>query len=174
MAIAIVLTFGLSSIAYVITSFTGQQPEIKAKTLDNFVVDGELDSNTEYEYYTNGYTFVKFYYINLSEVIPLVDQLPDLFKTTNDQIQLIVEKIQSNETYIKIMSLNGEDMLYNITEEELQKSLCNILLSAPLECVIADMNFTEIANNTTSGNETINNASLESNNTLVNNTNSSY
>jgi len=161
MAIAIVLIFGLSSIAYVITSFTGQQPEIKAKILDNFVVDGELSPETEAQYYNLGYTFVKFYYIDLNDVIPFVDQLPDLFKTTDDQIQLIVEKIQSNETYIKIMSLNGEDTLYNITEEELQKSLCNILLSAPLECVIANMNLTEIANNNiTSGNETINETPL--------------
>jgi hypothetical protein len=157
MAVVIVLTMGLSSFAVAIFYLGGQQqPQKQFKQLTNFVVDGELDPNAEYEYYNNGYTIIKFYYnITLQDISSYVDQLPDLFKTTDNKNQIIVEKITYNETYIKIMSLNGEDTIYNITEEEIQKSLCNIILSAPLECVIANMNLTE-TNNTS------------------NNTNSSY
>ena len=154
MALSIVLIFGLSSVAFVVTSLSGfsgtQQEEVKP--LEKFVVDGELNPIIEYDYYQKGFTFLKFYYTDSQYISSYVDKLPELFTTNSDQIQLIVEKIPSNETYIDIINFNNEDRIYNITDEKITDSLCNILISVPLSCLEFDVEDL-LSNNSTNSTE---------------------
>lgn len=153
MALSIVLIFGMSSIAFVITSFSGfsgaQQDEFEP--LEKFVVEGELKPLIAYEYYQNGFTFLKFYYNDNQYISSYVDTLPELFKTNSGHIQLIVEKIPSNETYVDIINFNNEERIYNITDEKISDSLCYILISVPMRCLEFDVGdlFNSTSNNST-------------------------
>jgi hypothetical protein len=137
--------FVMSSIAYVIT--TAIQPEEKPTELKNFVIDGELDITTENAYLGKGFTSMKFYYFD-SELITYVEQLPDYMKNNRNQIQLIIQKIPSNETFAVIKGPYGEEELRNLTQDSIFDTLCNILLVTPPECGYEFLNITGTANTT--------------------------
>lgn len=137
----IIFTFVMSSLAFVITIFTGgglpHQPEIKQ--LDSFVVDGQIDSRLEDQYVRSGFTSFKFYYDNPA-FLGFVEQLPVMTATNTGQQQLIVQKIPANETYISISALNGYEEIRNLTTVDILAALCRLLTVPPLEC--ATLNFT--------------------------------
>ena len=137
--------FFMSSIAYMIT--TAVQPEEKPKELEKFIIEGELEPETENEYLRRGFTSMKFYYSD-SDLISYVEQLPDYLRTSRDQIQLIVQKIPSNETFIVIAGPYGEEELRNVTQDSIFNALCNVLLVTPVECGYGRLNITTTANRT--------------------------
>ena len=132
--------FFMSTIAYVITS-SFQPTEEEKQELEKFVIEGELDPETETEYLRRGFTSMKFYYSN-DDLIFYVDNLPDYLRTSWDQIQLIVQKIPSNETFAMVSGPYGEEELRNVTRDSIFNSLCNILLSTPVECGYEELNIT--------------------------------
>lgn len=154
MALSIVLVFGMSSIAYVVVSFTGGPVQSEFKPLDNFVVDGELEPTTAYQYYSWGYTFLKFYYTD--DIPDFINSLPDMFMTSDSRVQLIVEKIPANDTYINIMNFNSEETVYNLTEEAVYEALCNTLLVTPIDCLDFDLETAITSTENDTGNETNN------------------
>lgn len=136
--------FIMSSIAYVITGAVNPSEE-KPEELKKFVIDGELDPATENEYLRRGFTSMKFYYSE-SGLISYVEQLPDYLRTNRNQIQIIVQKIPSNETYAKITGPYGEAELRNVTQSSIFDTLCNILLVTPVECGYEGLNITGTTN----------------------------
>jgi hypothetical protein len=135
--------FFMSSIAYVIT--TAIQPEEKPEELEKFVIEGKLDPEIENEYLGRGFTSMKFYYSD-SDLISYVEQLPDYLRTSRNQIQLIVQKIPNNETFVEIVGPYGEEELRNVTQDSIFKALCSILLATPVECGYEGLNITTTAN----------------------------
>lgn len=139
-AVFIIFTFGMSSLAFVATIFTGgglpQQEEFKP--LESFVVDGPLDSRIESTYVRAGFTSLRFYHDN-DAFLGFVEQLPYVTRTNTEQQQLIVQKIPANETYIEIITVNAVEELRNVTRENILVSLCRLLTVTPLECVALNL-----------------------------------
>lgn len=131
---AIILVMSLSSLAYVITFFTGEQQE-KPKVLTGFVSDGILDQTTEYDYIQKDYTIMRFYYSD-EYFIPYVTSLPEILRTNNNQVQLIVEKIQSNETRAEIYNIYNYKNLTNVDDNSIFVGLCETVLSPPIDCIL--------------------------------------
>ncbi|MFH0832132.1 MAG: hypothetical protein V1900_00195 [Candidatus Aenigmatarchaeota archaeon] len=130
MVLFIVFIFSASTIAYVMTGTDKGSEQLKP--LDKFVVDGELNQNQEYLQLSMGFTILKLY--SQSDFFE-ADQLPDIFKTNNGQVQLIVEKINANETHVKITGPNNEEEFANVTKEKIYNALCRTLYDPPaVEC----------------------------------------
>jgi hypothetical protein len=135
----ILALFFLSSISFFATGIHGffisnnqqTQEQNQITPLTSFVVDGEIDFNTEYEYLSRGYTTIKVYSDNHPAFL---NSLPENTQTPYGQTQLIVQKIYSNETYAVVIGPFGESRIENITEEEVFSTLCESLAATPLEC----------------------------------------
>ncbi|MFA4819513.1 MAG: hypothetical protein WC613_00980 [Candidatus Aenigmatarchaeota archaeon] len=145
MALSIILIFALSSIAFVFSGFqTNQNTNTELKPLESFVVDGEINQNLENTYVQNGFTFLKFYYNEStdSDIVNMISSVPESFTTPTGQQQVIVIKIISQETYAKILNINGENLVYNITTDKIFDALCLNLMVMPTECTISALNLT--------------------------------
>ena len=145
----VIITFGMSSIAFVTTSFfTPPQEEIKP--LESFVIEGEVNPLVEERYLQSGFTWMKFYY---SEADPMlvayIDSLPEQY-ADGSQPQMVVQKLQANSTYITIKGQNGEKEI-NATEAEVFSALCELLYVTPPECGLSKL----LQGNTTNINGTI-------------------
>lgn len=132
MVLAIVLTFTLSSVAFVVTGITGSASNQQFEPLQGFVIDGDIDTSVESQYIQNGFTFLKYYYS--SGVPDYVNGLPDSFATNTGQVQLFVVKIKGGEDFVTISSLNGVREIRNITQESIVSGLCDTLMVVPVEC----------------------------------------
>ena len=145
MALFIVLIFGLSSIAFFFTSFFGglNQQQATTNPLDKFVLDGQIDSKVEDAYYKSGFTWMKVYYTDKNEKLySVVEQLPDIFKAPNGQTQLVVQRLQSNSTFISIYSVNGKEEVTSTDENEIVSKLCSIVVLPPADCAFLNQNVT--------------------------------
>lgn len=140
--LVIVLIFGLSSIAFIANSFTNNTQSNQVKPLTYFVIEGDIDQQTEAAYYNGGFTFMKVY-TNNTEIRDFVATLPNQFQTSSGQTQLIVQRYDSNESYIKITNTQTtEELAENITQQEIIKTLCSTLLVTPLDCALMNANLT--------------------------------
>ena len=132
--------------------------------LDDFVIEEELDFNTENYYISQGYTTLKFY---SKEHPSFLDTLPDVTSIYAGQTeikQLIVQKIVSNETKVIVIGPYGENTIENITQENIFKTLCETLSVSPLECGI--YNFINSTNNISDNLNDINITDNKTNNLL--------
>ncbi|MBI2578532.1 MAG: hypothetical protein HYW26_02350 [Candidatus Aenigmarchaeota archaeon] len=138
-ALFIIGTFILSTIAFVFVGLAGRAPEQerqKAKTLTSYVIAEDVDSATEAEYVSRGYTFLKFYY---NETAPLfLDGLPSAMMAGND-MQLFVLKIRDTQNYARIVNVQNDVELKNLTEENITNELCIRLIVTPLECSLRNV-----------------------------------
>jgi hypothetical protein len=143
MSLAIIITFALSSIAFVFSGFLSpQQQTDQMKPLTSFVVNGDINPQLEQRYLSAGYTFLKFYYNSTIDpsLVAFVEQAPDTFKTNDGQIQLIVQKYEANENYASIFNINGQNDYYNITHDEVFQGICTQLLATSYECALINLN----------------------------------
>ena len=143
MALAIILIFGMSSAAFVVSSFggnLGQQNQLKP--LDTYVIDGPIDAQLENAYLQGGVTFLKLYHNDQmdSSVISFANQAPETFLTPSGQVQLIVLKINSTENYVNIVNINGETRVDDLSQDSMFDALCTSLLAPPTECAIRSLN----------------------------------
>ncbi len=143
MAISIVFIFGLSSIAFVFSGFGGEQQN-ELKPLDTFIVEGEIDPRLEDAYIRGGFTFLKLFYNDTIDkyIISFAEQTPNTFTTPVGQTQIIVLKINSPTNYVKLLNLNGENDIFNLTADDIFNALCLQLLAPPTECVLSAINIT--------------------------------
>ncbi len=137
MALFIVIIFGMSSIAFVVSSF-GTEEQQQLQLLDTFVVDGDIDPLVEDAYIRAGFTFLKVYQNEETpgEVILFANQAPQTFTTNNGQTQLVVQKLTSETSYVKISNINGETDIFNVTVSNIFDVLCNNLVALPAECAL--------------------------------------
>ncbi len=139
MALAIILIFGISTIAFVATGiFNGagnQQSQITP--LEGYVIDGTINPNTEQAYIQGQFTFLRFYYKEKDALYDYVSQLPDITALPNGQPQLMVNRLETNETRAEIINLNGNVEIENLTDSGLFSALCQNLLFTPTDCLLA-------------------------------------
>lgn len=147
MAVFIIGTFLLSGISFIFTGAFGaihgsnnqqtnqnqQAPREELPPLQSFVIDGELDFNTEYQYTSRGYTTLKVY---ANDFPQFLDDLPANTRTINGADQLIVQKIESDENKVVIISPFGEREV-SLNDVEIFTALCETLAVTPLECALA-------------------------------------
>lgn len=135
-AIFIILSFALSSVAFVFNLFGGGglPQEQQFKPLDSFLINGRLDSRTETAYVQAGFTSMRYYY-DSDALLYFIDQLPQMTSTNTGQVQLIVQKIPANETYAEIVTLNDAEEVRDVTGQNIVAALCRLLSEKPLECI---------------------------------------
>jgi hypothetical protein len=133
MVLFIVIIFGLSSVAFVANNVFGPTEQQIIK-LDKYIIDGDINETLTYQYINNGYTFLRFYYKENDPFIQYIEQIPESYKTSVDQIQIFVLKIPANETYMKITNLNGVNEIHNLTYEKIFDALCEYLVITTTEC----------------------------------------
>ncbi len=139
MALAIILIFGLSSIAFIATGIFGQQPQEQFKPLEGNVVDDPIDPATENTYIQGQFTFLRFRYKDKDAMYSYVEQLPDIMATPGGEKQLVVNRLAANETQAEIINLNGNYEVTNITQQGLFDALCEHVLYTPTDCLLANM-----------------------------------
>lgn len=145
MSAAIIITFALSSIAFVFGGFFNGGGQVTAKTqskqLDSYVLTGEVDPQTMQSYVDAGYTFMKLYYNSSidQKIIVFAEQAPATFTTPTGQNQLYVQKIEGPTNYVTLVNANGSDDYYNLTQDEIFNALCTRLMAASPECAIQNL-----------------------------------
>ena len=139
MVLFVVLIFGMSTIAYVFTSATGFGTPDEVSTLDNFIIEGDVDPNVEFEYTQNGYTFLKYYYKE-GPLLSYVESLPSLFTTNTGQTQLFVVKIPAETESITISNLNGVQEVEDLSATAVFVLLCEYIIVTPAECMLSQFN----------------------------------
>lgn len=138
----------MSSIAFVQIGIFGNSGTEETKTLDTFVVDGELNPATENSYMQKGYTFLK---VSANDTLFLnaFDSYPKRFVTPTGQQQLIVEKISNaTEVRIEIHNYNTNIVLNSTNETATIDALCNSLYATPLECALMNEQILKTTNST--------------------------
>lgn len=140
MVFFIIAIFGMSSIAFVFLSITGNVSQPQQETIESPVVEKELSPQLESLYIKNGVTFLRYYYAEKDTIYEYIGRLPDLMTSANGQIQLVVERIESDELKATIESLyGGTEDLETVSEESIFTSLCNHLSSPPPECALKSL-----------------------------------
>ena len=141
MAVSVLLIMSLSSIAYVFYNLVGTQTQ-QSKPLTGYVIDGDIDQQVEATYVQNGWTFLKVYNNGTLDaaLMSFINQAPSAFTTSQNQVQMIVQKINSTKSYAVISNINGENTVYNVTINDLYLGLCNNLVVMPTECALVGLN----------------------------------
>jgi hypothetical protein len=141
MALFVLIIMAASSLAYV---FSGFEQKEEVKPLASFVVNGEVSPAVENMYIQNGFTFLRFYYNNETDplLINFMNQVPDTFTTTAGQKQVIVQKLEGNETYMQIKNMNLQTDFFNLTQDVVFRELCNNVVVLPTECALLSLNLT--------------------------------
>ena len=118
-----------------------QQQGQELKPLSSFLVEGEIDPQVEQVYRSAGFTFLKYYYVDFNHTLDqYLSSLPDSTRTTGNEIQLVVQKIQSERKRVIIIGPYGQYVLENNTETEIFSTLCQTLAIVPPECGLSLFN----------------------------------
>jgi len=142
-ALAMVLIFGFSSIAFVAGSLTGVTQNSGAAQLTSFVIDGEVDAATQAAYMEAGYTFLKYYGAG-SDVLAenFINSLPSRLSTSDGQAQLFVINVQGDTQSVQIQSFSGFETANATDQNSVIESLCRLLTVTPIECSLRTLNET--------------------------------
>ena len=99
---------------------------------------------TANDYILKGFTILTLYYSNQTDtsLISYTSQLPDMLKTSNNQVQLIVQQLPSESSYATLTNYYVNEDIYNLTEDNLLDLICTNLLATSLECGLHSMNLT--------------------------------
>jgi hypothetical protein len=136
----IILIFGMSTIAFVFLGITGNIGT-EQQGLTSPVIEEEIDPQLESAYIQNGITFLKYYYKEKDDIYNYVGTLPGTLTTSDGQVQMVVERIQSDEERMVIDSIyGGTEELAEITYDSVLSSLCSHLVSTPPECALRALN----------------------------------
>jgi hypothetical protein len=136
----IVITFGLSSFAFIFTGFGGGGAIQNEGTepLTSFVVNEKLSRDTEVLYINNGYTIMQYFYTENSDDI-FIDSLPDTMTTLDGQRQLIIEKISSTDTRVVIESAVDRVVINEVDQLSIFNGLCQTLVVRPSTCLLQNL-----------------------------------
>jgi hypothetical protein len=119
--------------------------------ITGFVMKENLSSEARQQYLQQGMTFLELHYDYLTDLASIED-FPNQFMTPFNEIQLIIIEIQDTDRqFAVVQSLNGEEEINSTDINDIAKSLCNMLMYPPVECMLDKMN----ANQTSSSNATL-------------------
>jgi hypothetical protein len=137
-ALAIILLFGMSSIAFVVIGIGGQgstqsDNDQLQQDIQDYVVEQELDPTIRQQIISAGFTLITYYYTE-----PAVDvySLPQKYALNTGQPQIIVERIKSNQDSMTISSAQNTETIDNLTDSSILDVLCRTLIVTPLDCVL--------------------------------------
>jgi hypothetical protein len=141
-ALVIILIFGFSSIAFIVSELAGNPQSGQLKPLNSTVVDGPVDPSLESAYIQNQYTFLKYYYSEKDYLYEYVAQLPEIMSLPDGNVQLLVVRLHvndTNETRAEIINLNGDNQVADLSEAGLADALCQQLMFAPTDCLLQNL-----------------------------------
>lgn len=141
MALGIIFVFGLSTIAFVFLGFGGSPSASNQqfKPLDSYIIDEPIGPNIENVYIQSQYTFLRFYYKDKDALYEYAAQLPDIMALPNGQVQLIVNRLEANETKAEILNLGGNIEITDLTSNGIFDALCQNLLYTPTDCLLLNI-----------------------------------
>lgn len=139
MALAIILIFGLSTIAFVATGLFGTPQQSQLQPLEGYVIDRPIDPQLEAVYVQNQFTFLRFYYREKDALYNYVAQLPDLMPHPGGYVQLIVNRLEAGEPRAEIVNLGGSTDVADLTEEGIFSALCGALIYTPTDCLLLNI-----------------------------------
>ena len=125
MAYFVILIMIGSTVAYVSTFFS-YRPE-QQELPESLVVEGMLSPEIEEKLLSNGFTLLRYYYT--ATPVDFLYSVPERF-----EYQVVVEKIISTESRMEMISIFNSTETNNITENNVLKLLCNVVVSPPSEC----------------------------------------
>lgn len=130
----IFLMFG-STFAYaLLSSFRSQEEEIQMP--EGMILTYELNEKQIRYLRSRGYTLIKYSYpTGCLDCVGVINNLERI--TQNSEGQIFLQEISTVDTSPKftITSLRGEKTINNPTNEEIENTVCDYLLSRPLWCV---------------------------------------
>jgi len=133
LVLAITMTFSVFGYAF-LSAFPSYEQQ--TKLLDSFIIKEKLSEDVKEYYISLGFTVFEFYYNKSGETfLGSIEELPNQFTTLDNKIQIIIEEIPNEKTYVILTSLNGEEEI-NITEiSDVAEPLCKIIMYKPFECL---------------------------------------
>lgn len=101
------------------------------------------EDNKNIEYINKGITIISIYYnkdmptSEMQNIINFVRTMPNKYKTTFGEIQIVIEEINSTNEKIVMNSINGERIIEkeNLTKENIEKNICEILFYSSPYCI---------------------------------------
>jgi len=125
-----------SSLAYaLINAF--RNPEESITVPNQKIIDYELNQQQRTFLLQRYYTLVEYrYFTGCMDCISMRNELERI--TQNSDGQIFLQEIVSTDnatTSLTITSLRGQKILDNPTNEEIEDTICNLLVSQPLWCV---------------------------------------
>jgi len=135
-ALAFVFLMFASSLAYaLINAF--RNPEESITVPNQKIIDYELNQQQRTFLLQRYYTLVEYrYFTGCMDCISMRNELERI--TQNSDGQIFLQEIVSTDnatTSLTITSLRGQKILDNPTNEEIEDTICNLLVSQPLWCV---------------------------------------
>jgi len=137
--IFIILMFG-STFAYAILNAL-RTPEQTIEIPNQRIIDYKLDELQRSYLLQRGYTLIGYsYFTGCLECANLKNKLEEI--TLNSDDQIFLQELVSTEsvsTSLSIASLKDQKTLDNPTDEEIESTVCEILINRPLWCITAEI-----------------------------------
>jgi len=137
--IFIIVMFG-STFAYAILS-AFRTPEETIEIPNQRIIDYKLDELQRSYLLQRGYTLIGYsYFTGCLECANLKNKLEEI--TLNSDDQIFLQELVSTEsvsTSLSIASLKDQKTLDNPTDEEIESTVCEILINRPLWCITAEI-----------------------------------
>jgi len=130
----ILLMFG-STFAYaILSSFTGQNEEIQIP--QESILNYELNEQQRKYLRSRGYTLIEYSYpTGCLECIDVKNKLEQITQDSEGQIYLQELTVVGSSSKFTVTSLNGQKILNNPSVEEIETTVCDLLMNRPLWCV---------------------------------------
>ena len=134
--IFILLMFG-SSVTYALVNMFSQKKD-EVKIPQEKILNYELTEQQKGYLLPKGYTLIVYSFT--TGCLDCINVKKDLERITqNSDGQIYLQEIVKNEgiSMISIISLNGGKTINNPTSQELENTICDVLIQRPLWCVSA-------------------------------------
>ena len=135
-ALVFIILMFVSSLAFAIMN-AFRSPEESISIPNQKIIDYELNSQQRSYLLQRGYTLMEYrYFTGCMDCISMKDDLESITQNSDDQIFLQEILSTDNTTSsLTITSLRGQKGLDNPADEEIEDTICNLLISQPLWCV---------------------------------------
>lgn len=130
----ILLMFG-STFAYALLNVFGDRGE-EIQIPQERILTYELNEQQRRYLRARGFTLIEYSYpTGCLDCISVKSNLERITQNSEDQIFLQELIVSDSSSKLTITSLNGQKTLNNPTDEEIENTICDLLLRRPLWCV---------------------------------------